>query len=607
MPDLPQTCYVFSSFRDGGQDGLHLAWSADGLTWTAVGGNRSLMRPTVGRERLMRDPCVCRGPDGTFHMVWTDSWSDRTIGYARSPDLIHWSPQRALPVMEHEPAARNCWAPEVLFDAANGHFLIYWSTTIPGRFPETDQTTPDGYNHRIYSTTTADFVTFSPTGLFYDGGFNVIDATIFADGGRFHLIVKDEAGLPAVRKWLRVARGDAAGGPYTDASPPFTESWVEGPTVLRLGEWIYCFFDEYMTHRYGAVRSRDLATWEPASDRISFPPGTRHGSALAVPADVVRRLLAIAPQPLFRDPVYDGAADPVIVWNHRRQLWFMLYTNRRANVPGLGGVAWVHGTRIGIATSPDGVTWSYQGTADIGYGTPDDAHWAPDVVWHAGRYHMFLSVVPGMHSDWEAERRMVRLTSDDLVRWTDAEVIPLSSDRVIDASVAQLPGGTWRLWYNDERDGKSIHWADSDDLRAWRPMGRLGVGMPMGEGPKVFRWHSSWWLLVDHWDGFGLARSDDAAHWNPLPGRILATPGTGVDDGVMGNHADVVVSGDRAYVFYFTHPGRRGGMTADLGDAEQRRSSIQVAELTLNGDGTVTCDRDRPTEVQLIPPARVDV
>ena len=36
----------------------------------------------------------------------------------------------------------------------------------------------------------------------------------------------------------------------------------------------------------------------------------------------------------------------------------MLYTNRRANVPGLRGVAWVHGTRIGIAESEDGgATW----------------------------------------------------------------------------------------------------------------------------------------------------------------------------------------------------------------------------------------------------------
>ena len=89
-------------------------------------------------------------------------------------------------------------------------------------------------------------------------------------------------------------------------------------------------------------------------------------------------------KPLFRDPVYDGAADPVVVWNPHVKRWWMFYTNRRANAPGLSGVAWVHGTRIGIAESADlGATWSYAGTADIEL-PPDirgaePTHWAPDV------------------------------------------------------------------------------------------------------------------------------------------------------------------------------------------------------------------------------------
>jgi len=39
----------------------------------------------------------------------------------------------------------------------------------------------EGLNHRIYGTTTRDFWTFSPTRLFYEPGFNVIDATIVRD------------------------------------------------------------------------------------------------------------------------------------------------------------------------------------------------------------------------------------------------------------------------------------------------------------------------------------------------------------------------------------------------------------------------------------------
>src|SRR3972149_1553132 len=62
----------------------------------------------------------------------------------------------------------------------------------------------------------------------------------------------------------------------------------------------------------------------------------------------------VAPKPLYRDPVFDGAADPVVIWNPRVERWWMFYTNRRANVPDLGGVSWVHGTPIGIAESADG-------------------------------------------------------------------------------------------------------------------------------------------------------------------------------------------------------------------------------------------------------------
>ncbi len=133
-----QPHYLFSYFTGNGEDGLHLAHSTDGYRWTALNGGRSLLAPAAGKDKLMRDPSIARGPDGTFHMVWTVSWNEKGFGYASSRDLIHWSEQRYIGVMEHEPEARNTWAPEVFYDEATGQFLVFWSTTIPGRFPETD-------------------------------------------------------------------------------------------------------------------------------------------------------------------------------------------------------------------------------------------------------------------------------------------------------------------------------------------------------------------------------------------------------------------------------------------------------------------------------------
>jgi len=195
-PAPEQTVLMFSYFVGNGEDGLHLAYSSDGLKWWAVNDGKSVLTPAAGRDKLMRDPCIARGPDGTFHLVWTVSWGERGIGYASSKDLVSWSPQKYIPVMEHEPKARNCWAPEVFYDKASGQFLIFWATTIPGRFAATDGAGDDGWNHRIYFTTTRDFERFAESKLFYDDGFNVIDATIVKEGTRYVMILKDETLRP---------------------------------------------------------------------------------------------------------------------------------------------------------------------------------------------------------------------------------------------------------------------------------------------------------------------------------------------------------------------------------------------------------------------------
>jgi hypothetical protein len=80
----------------------------------------------------------------------------------------------------------------------------------------------------------------------------------------------------------------------------------------------------------------------------------------------------------------------------------------------------------------------------------------------------------------------------------------------------------------------------------------------------------------------------------------LEEGGTGKDDGVMGNHCDVVVNDDKAYVFYFTHPGRTKTDPAKPNSFYAKRSVIQVVELNYNND-QLTCDRNQPTFINLKP------
>ncbi|HEY9342283.1 MAG TPA: family 43 glycosylhydrolase [Hanamia sp.] len=306
----------------------------------------------------------------------------------------------------------------------------------------------------------------------------------------------------------------------------------------------------------------------------------------------------LAAKPLYHDPVYDGAADPVVIWNQKEKKWFMFYTNRRANAQNVTGVTWVHGTRIGIAESADGATWKYRDTANINFRlTPEYTHWAPEVIEHDGIYHMYLTYVPGIFTEWGHPRDIIHLTSKDLLNWDYQGTLPLASDRVIDACVMQKPDGTWRMWYNNERDKKSIYFADSKDLNNWEDKGKA-IGDRGGEGPKVFKWKGKYWMLVDNWAGMSLYYSDDMQQWTKQPERILEKPGKGPEDQAIGGHADVVVNGDRAFVFYFTHPGRTKENPAPANSVDSRRSLIQVAELEFK-DGAISCDRDKPVFINL--------
>lgn len=277
--------YAFSYFKNNGEDGLHLAYSYDGYTWTALKKDQSFLQPVLSKDSLMRDPCIIRGADNKFHMVWTVSWNERGIGYASSADLINWSKQQYLPVMAQEDSARNCWAPEITYDAAKKEYMIYWATTIPGRFSAGDTSGDAKYNHRIYYVTTKNFKKFSETKLLYDKGFNVIDASIVPDGKKFVMFLKDETRYPP-QKNIRIATSIKLTGGFSDPSIPITGNyWAEGPTALKIGDQWIVYFDKYTEHKYGAVTSTDLVNWKDISDTIQMPPGIRHGTVLKITRD----------------------------------------------------------------------------------------------------------------------------------------------------------------------------------------------------------------------------------------------------------------------------------------------------------------------------------
>jgi hypothetical protein len=322
-----------------------------------------------------------------------------------------------------------------------------------------------------------------------------------------------------------------------------------------------------------------------------------------LPADAGEFVLEDAPAPLFRDPVYDGAADPSMLWDREREQWWLCYTQRRATLD-VPGVAWVHGTEIGVATSPDGRRFLYRGTLDLDVEPGHNTYWAPEIFHHDGTYHLFVSYLPGVPRTWEGPRSIVHATSPDLQDWTVKQRLSLSSQKVIDPDVHRLPDGTWRLWYKDEVGGATINVADSDALETWTPDENLTIDDGGQEAPIVFEWRDYYWLMTDPHDpqtGLRVYRSPDAEEWTRQPYNLLEEAGVRPGDDYQGGHPDVFVVDDTPYLLYHVHQSGAENRYI-LKDGRARQTALQVAPLDIdeerggNGDATdgpwLSCDRD---------------
>jgi len=311
---------------------------------------------------------------------------------------------------------------------------------------------------------------------------------------------------------------------------------------------------------------------------------------------------ASTPAPLFRDPVYDGAADPVLVWNPVKKVWWMFYTQRRAKID-VPGVEWAHGTEIGVAESSDeGFTWHYIGPLQLSHPDSGYSFWAPDVIRDdKGIYHLFPSYVPGepeAHRRWGGERHIYHYTSKNLWDWKFEQRVPLSSDHCIDATLFRTQGGLWRMWYKDEKNGSKTFAVESPDLKSWSAVNDPGVSKLYGEGPKTFRFKGHYWLIKDPDSGLDVYRSEDLESWT-YQGKILDKPGTRNSDGTIGKHADVIVCGEKAFIIYFTHPfGQKAPPVNGISPFSNRHTALQAAELEVN-NGILTCDRDKPFKIKL--------
>jgi sucrose-6-phosphate hydrolase SacC (GH32 family) len=200
----------------------------------------------------------------------------------------------------------------------------------------------------------------------------------------------------------------------------------------------------------------------------------------------------------------NGAADPVLLWNHKSNQWMMYYTQRRANMPNPKGVDWAHGCNIGIATSKDGSEWTYygicQGDKMLSNTDPEKRHtwWAPDVFADEnGLFHMFVTYVPNITTDWSGPRDIRHYTSEDGFNWDFHSVLPLEAERCIDPCVKKI-GDSWYMWYKNESVGGYTWMAKSPDLYNWEVVGEMARDVAH-EAPYIWEYDGRYWMIVDAW------------------------------------------------------------------------------------------------------------
>lgn len=180
------TCFALSRYGNSYRDLFNSGEVFDAKKYTQTGG--------------MRDAYVMRTEGGKFMLAATDmtsrlGWnSNHRMVLMLSNDLVHWdktisidleSPEnmKALGLTDVKDMTA-AWAPQVIYDPQTQKYVVYYSVGFPDR-------------HRIYySLVNEDLTEVSVPKLYFDPGYDIIDADIVYNkvDGEYVMIYKTESG-----------------------------------------------------------------------------------------------------------------------------------------------------------------------------------------------------------------------------------------------------------------------------------------------------------------------------------------------------------------------------------------------------------------------------
>jgi len=119
---------------------LSLSRGEDPTRWRRLNDGAPILTSSLGTTGV-RDPHLVRSPEGDrFYLIATDlrvfggddagwhTWShhgSRSILVWATADLVTWSPARLVEVAPG--TAGMAWAPESVYDAGRGEYVVFWS------------------------------------------------------------------------------------------------------------------------------------------------------------------------------------------------------------------------------------------------------------------------------------------------------------------------------------------------------------------------------------------------------------------------------------------------------------------------------------------------
>ncbi len=303
------SAYLMVYFKDQSHS-AYLAVSKDGNTFTDLNEGQPIFDgKLLAEQKGVRDPYICRGPDGAFYLAMTDlhtngqSAGSRTTQWERPEPQYGWGNNRALVMMKSwdlvhwthndfridkafpELAEIGCsWAPAMIFDDAKGKMMISFTMKM-GR----------GVDYIAYAYTDEAFTKMetkpeplfkfpAPEGPLADpvrDKLHVIDSDITKVGDKYHMFYSSkETGTPGIEH----AVSDKASSGYTMVQKridPETTS-CEGPTLYkRLGTNTYILmYDAYGAGNMGFSETTDFETYKNLG---RFNQGDMKGTNFSAP------------------------------------------------------------------------------------------------------------------------------------------------------------------------------------------------------------------------------------------------------------------------------------------------------------------------------------